>query len=365
MTDAETSSYEATPDMWDRLAAVRPIIFAVHIGGVEQPAVTRQRMQDWAATGGGVYVYPSTAGEMDRAFERMATWLRRPAAYTLSYTTSAVVLDPGLLSVRAPADGSRPAMAPGVGVELILDTSGSMLERVEGRTRIDVAKEALQAVVRDGLDEGIPVALRTFGGKGKGKKARCGTRLTLPLAPLDKAATADLIRGMKVKKQTSTPIGAALLEVADDLAGVTGPRTVVLVTDGEETCDGDPLAAIEQLRAAGLDVHVNIVGFELDDEAIKASMADWATSGGGTYFDAAGSDGLASAISAAVSAPFVVYGPDDTILASGTVGGGPARLDPGTYRVEVLVDPPVTFSEVVVGGGQSIDLELPTPGEDG
>ena len=37
VTDAETSSYEATPDMWDRLAAVRPIIFAVHIGGVEQP----------------------------------------------------------------------------------------------------------------------------------------------------------------------------------------------------------------------------------------------------------------------------------------------------------------------------------------
>ena len=75
-------------------------------------------------------------------------------------------------------------------------------------------------------------------------------------------------------------------------------------------------------------------------------------------------DGLAEAISAAVSAPFVVYGPDDTILASGTVGGGPARLDPGTYRVEVLVDPPVTFDEVVVGGGQAVDLELPSPGED-
>jgi hypothetical protein len=343
---------------------VRPIIFAVHIGGVEQPIVTRQRMQDWAATGGGVYVYPSTAGEMDRAFERMATWLRRPAAYTLSYTTSAVVLEPGLLSVRAPADGSRPAMAPGVGVELILDTSGSMLERVEGRTRIDIAKEALQAVVREGLDDGVPVALRTFGGKGKGKKANCGTGLTLPLAPLDKAEAADLIGKMRIKKGTRTPIGAALLEVADDLASVTGPRTIVLVTDGEETCGGDPLAAIEQLRAAGLDVHVNIVGFELDDEAIRASMTDWAIRGGGTYFDAAGSEGLASAISTAVSAPFVVYGPDDTILASGTVGGGPARLDRGTYRVEVLVDPPVTFTEVVVGGGETVDLELPAPGEE-
>jgi hypothetical protein len=48
-------------------------------------------------------------------------------------------------------------------------------------------------------------------------------------------------------------------------------------------------------------------------------------------------------------------------VASGTVGGGPARLDPGTYDVEVLVDPPVSFSEVVVGGGEIVDLVLPTP----
>jgi Mg-chelatase subunit ChlD len=321
-------------------------------------------MQDWAASGGGVYVYPSTAGEMDRAFERMATWLRRPAAYTLTYSTSSVVLDPGLLSVRAPADASRPAMAPGVGVELILDTSGSMLERLEGRTRIEIAKEALQAVVRDGLDEGVPVALRTFGRKGKGRKANCATQLTLPLQPLEKADTAGRIGRLTARKGTRTPIGAALLAVADDLATIDGPRTVVLVTDGEETCKGDPVAAIETLRAAGLDVHVNIVGFALDDETLKATMAEWAAGGGGTYFDASGAEALAEAISAAVSAPFVVYGPDGTVFASGTVGGGPARLDPGTYRVEVLVDPPVTFSDVVVGGGETVALDLPAPGEE-
>jgi hypothetical protein len=43
------------------------------------------------------------------------------------------------------------------------------------------------------------------------------------------------------------------------------------------------------------------------------------------------------------------------------VGGGAIELDPGTYRVEVLSDPPFAFEEVVVGGGESIVLELSAP----
>ena len=59
-------------------------------------------MQDWAMAGGGFYQYAVSHGEMDRAFDRMATWLRRPAAYTLDVSTSEVELPPpppGTLSV--------------------------------------------------------------------------------------------------------------------------------------------------------------------------------------------------------------------------------------------------------------------------
>ena len=67
-------------------------------------------------------------------------------------------------------------------------------------------------------------------------------------------------------------------------------------------------------------------------------------------------------LGAALGAPFRVYGPDGDVFDGGTVGGGPIELDPGTYRVEVLSDPPVEFDEVVVGGGEAVILELPAEG---
>lgn len=364
VTDAETSSYDRTPELWEALAAVRPIIFSVHVGGASQPLFSRQLMQAWAASSGGHYAYPTTHGEMTRAFERMAASLRRPALYSLRATTSELVLVPGSIAVLPAPDGSRPGFASGVGVEVILDTSGSMLEKLQGRRRIDVATDALERLVSDALIEGVPFAMRTFGGKGTGKAARCHTRLSLPLGPLEKASALEMLGKLKARKQTRTPIAAALEKVAEDLAGVAGPRIVVLVTDGAETCGGDPEAVIAALREGGLDVTVNIVGFALEDEALKGTMADWASDGGGTYFDAAGAENLAESIAAAVNAPYRVYDPAGKVVAGGTVGGGAVALDPGAYRVEVLVEPPVVFREVMVGSGDRVQLTLPAAGQE-
>ncbi|MFV2064399.1 MAG: hypothetical protein ACC726_12955, partial [Chloroflexota bacterium] len=87
-------------------------------------------------------------------------------------------------------------------------------------------------------------------------------------------------------------------------------------------------------------------------------MASWAEAGGGRYFDASSAAELAASIATAVSAPFRVYGPDDALVASGIVGGGPVELAVGAYRVEVLVDPPVEFDDVVVKGGESATLMI-------
>lgn len=364
VTDAETSSYDRTPELWEALAAVRPIIFSVHVGGASEPVFSRQLMQAWAASSGGHYAYPTTHGEMTRAFERMAASLRRPALYSLRATTSELVLVPGSIAVLPAPDGSRPGFASGIGVGVILDTSGSMLEKLQGRRRIDVATDALERLVSDALIEGVPFTMRTFGGRGKGKAARCETRLSLPLGPLEKASALGMLGKLKARKQTRTPIAAALEKVPEDLAGVTGPRIVVLVTDGAETCGGDPEAVIDALREGGLDVTVNIVGFALEDEALKSSMAGWAADGGGTYFDAAGADSLADSIAAAVNAPYRVYDPAGKVVAGGTVGGGAVALDPGAYRVEVLVEPPVVFREVMVGSGDRVQLTLPAAGQE-
>ena len=360
VTDAETTSYPSSTEMWHALAAVRPLVFAVHIGGSGAPDVSTAYMQDWAVSGGGVYRYAGTHGEMDRAFDRLATWLRRPAGYELAARTAFLEepppsRQPGSIAVRSAPDGSSDAIAPDVGVEIVLDTSGSMLERVRGRRRIDVARDALRELVSDRLPAGTPVALRVFGDGDDG----CGTRLAVPLGPLDPASMVGLVDGLRIDRRTSTPIAAALERVADDLAGATGTRIVVLVTDGDETCDGDVEGAIGDLERKGIDARVNIVGFTVKDRRVRRDMREWAALGGGSYFDARGADDLGAAIGRAIGAPFRILDDAGNEVASGTLDGEPVSVDPGTYSVVVLTDPVVRFDGILIEPGQSVEREMP------
>jgi len=132
----------------------------------------------------------------------------------------------------------------------------------------------------------------------------------------------------------------------------------VLVTDGEETCDGDPAAAIQALIDSGIDVRVNIVGFALDDEALKAQFQEWAELGNGQYIDAGNQAELTAAVASAVQPTFDVLHPNGTVIASGQVGGEPVALPAGTYAVEVRSNPPQRF-DITIIGGQTLDMPLP------
>lgn len=363
VTDAETSTYVRNAEMWRKLGAVRPQIFAVLVAGNTTPALDVHVMQDLSAAAGGVYQYARSHAEMDRAFDRMATWLRRPAAYTLAVATSEKLLPPlppGTLSVVSPnGPGGAPgpvAVGQNVAIELLLDTSGSMLERFGGKRRIDIAKSVLQSLVLENLPAGVPVALRVFTQRPKS----CASELAVPLGPLNPAAMAATIGRLSVKRSVNTPLAAAIARVGSDLSAVTGPRIVVVVSDGQESCGGNPTKAVRSLRAGGADVTLNIVGLGLDKASRKA-IGKLARLGGGTYFDARDPDQLAKAIGAATSAPFAVYDAAGTKVAGGIVNGEPVPLPPGSYKVVVLTDPEVTYDAVVVETGAGLILTLPSP----
>ncbi len=364
VTDAITSSYQRNQEMWQALAQVRPLVFAVQVGNDDAPSESLHFMQDWAIANGGHYQYVVSHGDMDRAFDRMATWLRRPAAYTLSYQTSTKQLPPprpGTISVvsASTADGStggQPRTSNGVAVELILDTSGSMLDRFGGKRRIDIAKSVLDKLVNEDLPAGAPVALRVFTQKSRS----CDTQLAVPLGPLDPTEMTATIDGLTIQRSVNTPLAAAIKQVATDLAGVTGPRIVVVVSDGLENCGGNPAKAVKQLRAKGVDITLNVVGLALSDKKIRKSIGQLAKLGGGTYFDARDPSSLEAGIRAAVSPPFEVYDASGALVGSGTVNGSSVSLPPGTYRVVVLSDPQQTFDGVVVPEGGAINLTLGT-----
>lgn len=340
--------------MWKEMREIQPRVFGVGVAGSE--AKHQDVFEDWASVNGGDFTQLRYQGEMEVAFDRATTLMRRPADYALEVTTEyREAPGPGSLLVVAGDDGDGGGDAlRGRAVELILDASGSMLQRMGGKRRIVIAREVLDEAVREHLPAGTPVALRVFGHKEPGT---CATELEIPLGPLDADRAVAAIDAIQAKNLAKTPIADSLAAVPRDLKGAKA-ASVVLVTDGEETCGGDPAAAIESLAEAGVEVSVNIVGFAIDDEALERQFAEWAELGGGRYFSAADEQGLSAALEEALEVPFEVFDASGERVAQGLVGGEPVELEQGSYRVVVGTAPPRTFEDVEVVGEQRVRLEV-------
>ncbi len=172
----------------------------------------------------------------------------------------------------------------------------------------------------------------------------------MPLQPLDPGKVTGIIQSTQAMNLARTPIGESLGRVADDLKNVEGQKLIILITDtdGEETCDGDPAAAIAELKEAGHDVRINIVGFAIDDAALKAEFESWAQMGGGLYFNAGSAAELDEALKEAMRPKFQVLDDTGAIIATGTANSGELELPSGTYTVKILTSPVQTFDEVTI-----------------
>jgi len=234
--------------------------------------------------------------------------------------------EPGELRVVQTGSG----LAAQDAVAVIFDASGSMLQRLNGQRRVEIARRTLTDLVSETLPQGTGFALRVFGHKEPGA---CRTDLEYPLAPLDRQRAEAVIAGIEAMNLARTPLARSIELSAGDLAEVEGQRILVVLTDGEETCDGDPAAAIRALRERGWDVRVNIVGFAIDDEALRQTFSAWASLGGGAYFNAGDADELGAALVAAVTTEFRVVNADGETVARSSEGEGVFTLPAGDYRI--------------------------------
>jgi len=309
--------------------------------------------QDWASVNGGHYRQLVYRGEMEVAMDRALTMLRRPAEYSLAAEFAyQPAPGPGQLQVNA-GDGN--VLVGGAGVELILDASGSMLQRLDGKRRIAMAKDVLTEAVSRYVPPGTPLALRVFGHR---EPNACRTDLEIPLAALDPAQATATIAGINAMNLARTPIADSLAAIEDDLKSVSGRSVIVLVTDGEETCEGDPAAVITRLQDKGVDISLNIVGFAIGDAELETQFRQWAELGNGRYFSARDQVGLDVSLQQALSIPFSVIGAGGEVVAEGLVGGEAVELPQGDYTVHVATAPPRTFERIEITGGKTATLEL-------
>jgi hypothetical protein len=234
--------------------------------------------------------------------------------------------EPGFIEVTAAS-----ALPAGSAVEIILDASGSMLQKIGKDRRIDIARQTLTKLVTTTIPAGTPFAFRVFGRM----EDSCQSDLDVPLGPLDVQAVSAKLAALEAKNGAKTAIGASLEQVASDLRSVQGERLVILLTDGEETCGGDPAAAIDKLKKSGMAVRVNIVGFAIDDAKLAATFRHWADAGSGAYFDAQGAAALNAAMTQAMRPGFEVVDAQGAVVDEGLAGGEPVRVLPGNYTVRL------------------------------
>jgi hypothetical protein len=309
----------------------------------------------------GNYAYVSRGKEL-----RIAT-PEAPGDYELRYLTGnqritlgkrAITIAPrpapGTLRVVAAA-AAQPVLA-GATVAVVFDASGSMLQRIGGERRIDIAKQAVGTLVREVLPASVGFSLRVFGHK---EADSCRTDLEIAAAPLDRAAAAAKVASIQAMNLAKTPIGESLRLTAADLAGRPPPHLIILVTDGEETCGGDAAAAIRELRSRGADVRVNIVGFAIDELMLQETFAEWARLGNGKYFNAKDGGELAASLLESIEVPYSIVDARGTTVGTGTVNGAAVAVEAGAYRVVAQTNPPRTIDNVVVTMERETSATLP------
>ncbi|MBT8255746.1 MAG: VWA domain-containing protein [Bacteroidia bacterium] len=168
----------------------------------------------------------------------------------------------------------------------IYDASGSMWGQMEGKTKVEIATSVLSTAVNN-LPENQKVGLVAYGHR---KKGDCKDVQTLvPMSNSSKRTVTSALKNIKPLGRTPLAYSAEL--VIGDLRSSKNKATVILITDGIESCDGDICKVVAAAKAEGIDFKLHIVGFGLK-EGETEQLRCAAKAGDGNYYDASNAGGL-------------------------------------------------------------------------
>lgn len=261
----------------------------------------------------------------------------------------------------------------------ILDASGSMWGQVEGKAKMAIAKEVMADLIKD-LPDKMNVGLVAYGHR---KKGDCNdVEELVALAPADKKALVSKVNAISPKGMT--PITLSITKTVKPLKSKEGETTVVLVSDGKETCEGDPCALVKELKQSGVKFTMHVVGFDVTPEETK-QLECIAKAGGGEYFAAKNAGEFKKAAEEVVEKAkpmgelrvtamrngkpipghIKVFKPgsEKSIVYNNTVQiatDSGTELAPGTYDVKVIDsgtagEPSVMLKDVVIERGATVE----------
>lgn len=253
------------------IAATDPEEIVQQAKGIKEAAVTKELMADFEAEG-------MTLNEI---YNGLVHWFA--ADYQEAYAQlSGFEPDYGELDITKNEENKVKNIA------FHLDSSGSMAAAVPGGIKMDLSKGALKQYA-SGLPSDSLISLRVYGHKGTGsdsdKELSCSsTEMMYSASTYDDATFSSALE--KFKPSGWTPLATSIQKAYEDLKATATDQTeniLFVVSDGIETCDGNPVEEARKLAESDLNIKVNIIGFNVDDEGHK-QLKETAEAGNGEYF---------------------------------------------------------------------------------
>ena len=171
----------------------------------------------------------------------------------------------------------------------VLDGSGSMWGQVEGHPKIEIARQVMSDLIGR-LPADVQAGLLVY---GHDRKDDCNDIEVV--APLGSDRSAIVKALDTINPKGKTPITAALRQAVAQFRQNEGSSSVVVVSDGKETCGGDPCAAAREAISTGINLRIHVIGFDVTPEETE-QLTCIAEEGHGKYFAASNADQLVTAL---------------------------------------------------------------------
>jgi len=229
---------------------------------------------------------------------------------------------------------------------LVIDASASMAERRAGETRFHVALQAAQQAVHH-LPADAEVGVRVYGGQvGLQRKSESCRDSSLRL-PFQAAAGLNLMEALSdIRPQGFSPIAHGLQLGAQDFGEMPGPRDLLLLSDGDDTCGGDPIAVARELSLHGVQVRVQTIVFR-GDEIGRRALAQLSHLTGGETFVAADETALTAALEQAMR---------EVLYPAVTAGDLDSAVDAGPDETRAMLLAPKKYARSTLSGVDPIDM---------
>jgi len=178
---------------------------------------------------------------------------------------------------------------------LVLDASGSMWGKIDGKAKIAIAREVIAGMLKQWPAD-QEIGLMAYGHRRKGDCS--DIEMLIPAGKLNATQFNHAVSA--INPRGKTPLTEAVRQAAEQLKYTEEKATVILVSDGRETCHADPCAVAAELEKNGVDFTAHVIGFDVAGKEGVSQLQCLAKNTGGEYLTAKDAAELKKALNKAV-----------------------------------------------------------------